>query len=186
MDHCLSVWFVPRSYMLIDKESLLVSTGPQSPLCTHIPCSLIKKQEKVGGETIKYVLHNKTSLLPRELALSAPSSSYAWHLTHLLNKSFVVFQSLSHVQLFATSCMAAPKATLSFTISQSLFKFMSIELVFLSNHLILCHLLLLLPSIFPSIQGCSLLQGVGSLHQVTKVLELQHPSFQWIFRVDFL
>ena len=186
MDHCLSVWFVPRSYKLIDKKSLLVITGPQSPLCTHIQCSLIKKQEKLGGETIKYVPHNKTPLLPRELALPTPSSSHAGHLTHLLNKSLAVFLSLNHVQLFVTSCTAASKATLSFTIPQSLLKFMPIELVFLSNHLILCHLLLLLPSIFPSIQGCSLLQGAGSLHQAAKVLELQHPSFQWIFRVDFL
>ena len=47
---------------------------------------------------------------------------------------------------------AAGQASLSFTISQSLFKLMSIELVMSSNHLILCHPLLLLPSIFPSIR----------------------------------
>ena len=47
---------------------------------------------------------------------------------------------------------AAHKASLSFTISQSFLRFMSIELVMLSNHLILCHPLLLLPSIFPSIR----------------------------------
>ena len=59
---------------------------------------------------------------------------------------------------------------------------MSIESVMPSNHLILCHPLLLLPSIFPSI---SLFQWVGSSHQVAQVLEhqLQHESFQWIFRV---
>ena len=59
---------------------------------------------------------------------------------------------------------------------------MSIESVMPSNHLILCHPLLLLPSIFPSI---SLFQWVSSSHQVAKVLEhqLQHESFQWIFRV---
>ena len=60
--------------------------------------------------------------------------------------------SLSHVWLFVTPWTAACQASLSFTISKSLFKFMSIELVMLSNHLILCHLLLLLPSIFPSIR----------------------------------
>ena len=55
-----------------------------------------------------------------------------------------------------------------------------------SNHLILCHLLLLLPSVFPRHQD--LFQQDGSLHQVAKVLELQiqHQSFQWIFRVDIL
>ena len=66
-------------------------------------------------------------------------------------ESFSSFQSLSHVQLFATPWTAAHKATLSFTISQSLLKFMSIESVMLSNHLILCHPLLLLPSILPTI-----------------------------------
>ena len=60
--------------------------------------------------------------------------------------------SLSHVWLFVTPWTAACQASLSFTISKSLFKFMSIELVMLSNHLILCHLLLLLPSVFPSIR----------------------------------
>ena len=48
--------------------------------------------------------------------------------------------------------MAACQASLSFTISQSLLRFMSIEMVTLSNHLILCCLLLLLPSVFPSIK----------------------------------
>ena len=63
-----------------------------------------------------------------------------------------VVQSLSHVWRFATPCTAALQASLSFTISQSLLKFMSIESVMPSNHHILCHLLLLLPSIFPSIR----------------------------------
>ena len=64
----------------------------------------------------------------------------------------VVFQSLSHVQFFATTWTAAHQASLSFTISQSLLKLMYIELVKLSNDLTLCHPLLLLPSIFPSIR----------------------------------
>ena len=53
---------------------------------------------------------------------------------------------------FMTPWTAAPQTSLSFTISQSLLKLMSIELVMLSNHLVLCHPLLLLPSIFPSIR----------------------------------
>ena len=57
----------------------------------------------------------------------------------------VVVQSLSHVRLFATSWTAARQASPPFTISQSLLKLMSIELVMPSNHLILCHPLLLLP-----------------------------------------
>ena len=61
-----------------------------------------------------------------------------------------VIQSLSHVQLFEIPWTAAHQASLSFTVSKSLLKFMSIESVMLFNHLILCHPLLLLPSIFPS------------------------------------
>ena len=61
-------------------------------------------------------------------------------------------QSLSHVWLFATPWNTACQASLSITNSLSLPKIMSIELVMPSNHLILCHPLLLLPSIFPSIR----------------------------------
>ena len=63
-----------------------------------------------------------------------------------------VVQSLSHLQFFATPWIAARQALLSFTISRNLVKFMSIELVMPSYHLVLCHPLLLLPSIFPSIR----------------------------------
>ena len=61
-------------------------------------------------------------------------------------------QSLSRVRLPATPWTEACQTSLSFTISQSLLKFMSIESVTPSNHLILCRPLLLLPSIFPSIR----------------------------------
>ena len=64
----------------------------------------------------------------------------------------IVVQLLSHVQLFATPWTAAHLASASFSISQSLLEFMSIELVILSNHPILCHPLLFLPSIFLSIK----------------------------------
>ena len=64
----------------------------------------------------------------------------------------IVVQSLSHVRLFATPWTAAHQASPSFTISWSLLKLMSIESVMPSNHLVLCHSLLLLSSIFPSIQ----------------------------------
>ena len=59
---------------------------------------------------------------------------------------------LSHIRLFKTPWTAAHPASLSITNSQSLLKLMSIESVTLSNHLILCHPLLLLPSIFSSIR----------------------------------
>ena len=65
---------------------------------------------------------------------------------------FVVVQLLSHVQIFVTPWTAARQAPLSSTVSWSVLKFMSIESVRLSNHLILCHALLLLPSIFSRIR----------------------------------
>ena len=85
--------------------------------------------------------------------------------------------------VFVTPWTAARQTYLSFTISQSLLKLMSIELLMLSNRLILYCPLLLLPSIFPSIRVIS---RVSSSHQVVTVLELQlqHQSFQRIFRVE--
>ena len=65
---------------------------------------------------------------------------------------FSSVQSLSCVQLFETPWTAACQASLSITNSRSLLKLMSIKSVMPSNHLILCHPLLLLPSIFPSIR----------------------------------
>ena len=94
---------------------------------------------------------------------------------------FSSVQLLSHVWLLATPWTAcSTQASLSITNSQSLLKFMSIESVMPSNHLILCHPLLLLPSIFPNIRVFS---NESVVHQVAKVLEfqLQHQSFQWIF-----
>ena len=64
----------------------------------------------------------------------------------------VQFSSLSRVQLFATPWTAVHQASLSSTIFQSLLKLICIELLMPSNHLVLCHLFLLLPSIFPSIR----------------------------------
>ena len=71
---------------------------------------------------------------------------------HSLGLQSFVVQWLSHVRLFVTPWTIAHQASLSSTVSQSLLKFMSIESVMLSNHLILCHPLLLLLSIFPSIR----------------------------------
>ena len=61
-------------------------------------------------------------------------------------------QSLSHVRLFATPWTAACQASLSITNSRSLLRLMSIKSVMPSSHLILCHPLILLPSVFPSIR----------------------------------
>ena len=80
-------------------------------------------------------------------------------------------QLLSHVQLFATPWTTVRQASLYITNSQSLLKLMFIELMMSSNHLILCHPVLLLPSISPSIRVFSN-ESVLS-HQVAKVLEFQ-------------
>ena len=65
---------------------------------------------------------------------------------------FVAVQSFSHVQFFVTPWVGARQASLSFTISQSLLKLVSIETVMPSNRLTLCQPLLLLLSVFPSIR----------------------------------
>ena len=86
----------------------------------------------------------------------------------------MLIQWLSGVRLVVTPWTAAHRASLSFTISLSLLKLMSVELVMPSNHLILSHPLLLLPSIFPSIRVFS---NELALYQVAKVWELQHQFF---------
>ena len=73
-------------------------------------------------------------------------------LSTILFTHFSSVQLLSHVQFYATPWTAACQTSLSITNSQCLFKLMSIESVMPSKHLILCHHLLLQPSIFPSIR----------------------------------
>ena len=98
-------------------------------------------------------------------------------------------QSLSRVWLSVTPWTTARQASLSITNSQSLPKLMSIESVMPSNHLIFCPLLLLLPSVFPSIRVFS-----NESHQVARVLEVfsfsisssnEHPRLI-SFRMDWL
>ena len=89
---------------------------------------------------------------------------------------FSSIQSLSRVRLWA----AVRQASLSITNSWSLFKLMSIKSVMPSNHLFLCHPLLLIQSFL----AAGSFPWVSSSHQLAKILEpqLQHQSFQWIFR----
>ena len=83
------------------------------------------------------------------LPVSIPTSILPYQSFNLV--IVFVVQSISHAGLFETPRTAACQAPLSSTISRSLLKFMSIESMMLSNHLIFCCTLLLLPSIFPSI-----------------------------------
>ena len=93
------------------------------------------------------------------------------------NIQFSSVQLLSRVQLFLMPWTAALQASLSITNSLSLPKLMSIESVMPSSHLILCHPLLLLPPIPPSIR---VFFNESASREVAKVLEfqLQHGSFQ--------
>ena len=108
------------------------------------------------------ILHNKTVFLQsrgtkycHQQRGWTSKTSYpvkeARHKTLHLPLTLAVVHSLNHVWLFASPWKAARQASLSFTISWSWLTLMSIELVVLSNHLILCRTLLLLPSIFPCI-----------------------------------
>ena len=87
---------------------------------------------------------------------------------------FSSVQLLSRVLLFATPWTAAHQASLSVTNSQSLLKFLSVESVMPSNHLILCHPLLLLPSIPPSIRRD---------HSNESVLKIRWPKY-WSFSLS--
>ena len=96
-------------------------------------------------------LHNP--LTPAPLLPELPGT---WLFSRLISLEYklislivIVVHSLSHVRLFVTPWTAAHQASLSLTISRSLLKFMSIESMMPSNHLILC-CPLLLPSIFPA------------------------------------
>ena len=96
---------------------------------------------------LSFLFHNPLS----EFLLSIWATWSPLFLEWRQKKVFVVVvQSWSHAQLFATPWTAARQAPLSFTISQSLLRFMSIGSVMPSNHLILCRPLLFLPLIFPS------------------------------------
>ena len=114
------------------------------------------------------------------------------HLSHMnpfqvppmeLFSPFSSVQSLSHVRLFAIPWTAAFQASLSITNSWSLLKLMSVESMMPSNHLILCHPLLLPPSIFPNIRVFSN-ESVLHIRWPKYWFQLQHQSFQWIPRTD--
>ena len=90
--------------------------------------------------------------MKKEARFSSFGNYINWWIWLLWSVQFSSVQSLSRVWLFVTPRTAARQASLSITNSRSLLKFTSIESVMPSNHLILCHPLLLLPSVFPSIR----------------------------------
>ena len=87
---------------------------------------------------------------------------YIYTHTHTHIYIYIVVQLLTHVQLFAIPWTAACQPSLSLTMFQGLLKLMSIESVMPSNHLILCHPVLLLPSIFTNIRSFPMSQLFAS------------------------
>ena len=104
---------------------------------------------------------------PSRITNAGQADSFPTPLSKLLLSSV---QLLSHVPLFATPWTVARQASLSITNSRNALKLMSIELVMPSNYLILCHPLLLPPSIFPSIR----------IFSNESVLRIKWPKY-WIF-----
>ena len=124
-------------------------------MCGHIlkpPASLQANLEYENGNFENKLLQERQLKWPKTFMQDFVSPQ--WHIPHkvLVSVQFSLVQSLSHVWLFATPWTSACQVSLSITNSQSPPKPMSIESVIPSNHLILCHPLLLLPSIFRSIR----------------------------------
>ena len=134
-------------------RSLLIAKGEGSQKLTNDP-------EIPDGKFWQIVVRGCPVHCRMFISIYTPTSWWNWLkwkglFTDLNNwgvQDCAVIQSLSCVWLFATPWTVACQAPLSSTVSLSLLKFMSIELVVQSNHLILCCSLLLLPSIFPSIR----------------------------------
>ena len=104
----------------------------------------LDKEHKIEGQNLQGTTYTYISV-----SLWMKSWKERWNESYcpilLISDLFVVVQLLSHVRLLATPWTTAHQASLSFTISRSLLKLMSIDLVMPCNHLILCHPLLLLP-----------------------------------------
>ena len=119
----------------------------------------------------KYVTFHFT-----KITVSESNFCLIWKELPILNAYTKSVASIFYCCSVTKSCLTlsdptAHQASLSFTVFWSLLKFMSIESVILSNHLILCHPLLLLPSIFPSIR-------VFSNESALCIKQPKYPSFK--------
>ena len=126
----------------------LSPTGPASPA----PFTVLRRREPRVKRTLIFLQGPLPSLFLLQSLLPAPGPLERVLWPRWVSPSFSSVQSLSRVRLFAAPWTVAHQASLSITNSQSLLKLMSIESVMPSSHLILCHLFLLLPAIFPSIR----------------------------------
>ena len=123
---------------LSESNQILNVTMLEMLIVCILDCSTYKPRSSLG-------MHAKS-------LRSCPTVCDIWIVACQASLSFGSVQSHSHIRLFVTPWTAAHWASLSLTNSWSLLRLMSIELVMLSNHLVHCHPLLLLPSIFPNIQ----------------------------------
>ena len=140
------------------------------PLCTFLIflfltdyCSCLYSFSHEGSELLPLFPHH-TSHLPLQSLLKLHFQNLQWLPSSQNDYPLLSsVQSLSRVRLFATPGLQHSRLPLSFTISRSLLKLMSIQWVMPSNHLILCRPLLLLPSVFPSIRVFSNESGGQSI-----------------------
>ena len=156
----------PRKASVISFSSLLINKAHPQKWMSSWPCG--QHHGDGQGQTIPGRVQH-TWMVQSKCSCDSPHRQQTWMrdplkgstkgqraqrlwLSTVSTLEFSSVQSLSHVRLFVTPWTAAPQASLSITSSRSPPKPMSIELVMLSNHLILCCPLLLLPSIFPSIR----------------------------------
>ena len=154
---------------LLTKSSLLCENSTVFCCCCFAIFSLLVNSISLHPLNLPSIAYNSEEGKPQGLKLvSHISRCHQWIRMHpscyssqcrglaggggMESVQFSSVQLLSHVWLFATSWTAAHQASLSNTNSQSLLKLMSIKLMMLSNHLILCYPLLLPLSIFPSIR----------------------------------
>ena len=151
------VWWplsFPKDTWKLPREALGPSQGPRHTrwqlLEVQWKSAGVLKWSKAWGELFTW--SECLSLFSKISTLWLPRTSDSDNHILLILYIAAVVQLISCVWLFVTSWTAARQASLSFTISQSLLKLMSIESVMPSNHLMLCCPLLLLPSIFPTIR----------------------------------
>ena len=154
---------LPNSFC--ESTTITLIPKPDKDVTHKFTISLINTCAKILNtgnhfqQHIKSIIHHsQVGFIPEVQEVSICASQPVWY-TVLANWRIKIIWSshccsdmLSHVWLSATSWTATRQASLSFTISQSLLKLISIESVMPSNHLILCLPLLLLPSVSPSIR----------------------------------
>ena len=140
-------------------SACLLLSGPEDEAvnknqvhCSHETSILVGRTDNKPSARTSLVAQWLRICLPTQGTQGSTSGLGRSHMLWRNQTVAAVVQLFSPVRLFATLWTVAHQASLSFTISQSLLKLMSIESVMPSNHLSLCHPLLLLPSVFPSIR----------------------------------